>query len=90
MVAGVFVFTALKTTSNDVLKYIVIVFLVLFSLIYLIKYKFTLKVMERIIVFIQDAIILAVFIIYTQDYNIIADNAIDFYALCVVIVLEVI
>ncbi len=85
-----FVFTALKTTSNDVLKYIVIVFLVLFSLIYLIKYKFTLKVMERIIVFIQDAIILAVFIIYTQNYNIIADNAIDFYALCVVIVLEVI
>lgn len=72
------------------MKYGVIAFLAVYSLIYLIKYKFTLKVMERIFVIVQDGIILAVFIIYFVDYNIIADNAIDFWALVVVIVIEII
>lgn len=89
-VAGAFVFSALKTSVGDGLKYGVIGFLAIYLLIYLIKYKFTLKVFERIFVVIQDGVILAIFIIYFIDYSIVANNALDFWALVIVIAIEII
>lgn len=79
---------ALSLKVGEICKYLINIPLVLFTIIYLVKYKFTFKVFERVIVLIQDAVIIACFNIFILKYEYITSYAIDFYALCVVIFLE--
>ena len=82
---------ATLTGSKKGLKYVFPnVFLGLFFLIYLIKYKFGAKVLERIAVIIQDGIIIATLNIFAWKYTYITDNHLDFYALAVVLAIELI
>lgn len=78
-------------STKDAMKYLIPnVFLGLFSLFYIIKYKFTFKVVERIFMFIQDALIIAVLNIFVHKYEYIIENHIDFYALAIVLAIELI
>lgn len=81
-----------KITSSSVqsaMKYLIPnVFIGLFALFYIIKYKFTFKVVERIFQFVQDGIIIAVLDIMVFQYQYIIDYHIDFYALAIVLAIE--
>lgn len=57
------------TSVRDAMKYIIPnVFIGLYALFYIIKYKFTFKVVERIFMFVQDALIIAVLNIFIHKY----------------------
>lgn len=62
----------------------------IFSIIYLIKYKFAHKVIERIFMFIQDAIIITLLNIFILKPSSVIDNLLDFYGLIIVIIIELI
>lgn len=66
------------------------VFIGLYVLFYVIKYKFTFKVVERIFVIVQDGLIIAILNIMVFNFQYILDYHIDFYALAIVLVIEVI
>ena len=74
-----------KVDTQDKLSYVIPnVFLGLFAIIYLIKYKFSAKVFERILQIAQDGIIIATLNIFFFKYDWINQHHIDFYALVVV------
>ena len=78
-----------SSTTRDAMKYIIPnVFIGLFALFYIIKYKFTFKVVERIFMLVQDGIIIATLNIFIFKYSYIADYHIDFYALAIVLAIE--
>ena len=56
----------------------------LYMLVFLLKYNFMLKTLERIGVFLQDAIIITCYNIFANNYVGIANTNIDFFALVVV------
>lgn len=79
------------TKVRDAMKYIIPnVFIGLYALFYIIKYKFTFKVVERIFMFIQDGLIIAILNIFIHKYSYISDYRIDFYALAIVLAIELI
>lgn len=83
------VYTSLSS-AQDALKYIIsFVLYGLFSVIYLWKYKFTAKVLERIVQVIQDGLIISVMAIFLFKEEYIGVHHVDFYALVIVIALEI-
>ena len=78
-----------STNSQDTLKYVIsFVIYGLFALIYLWKYKFAAKVLERLVQIVQDGLIIATMAIFMFKSEYINSHHVDFYALAVVIVLE--
>jgi hypothetical protein len=66
------------------------VFIGLYVLFYVIKYKFTFKVVERIFMIVQDGLIIATLDIMVFNFQYILDYHIDFYALAIVLAIEII
>lgn len=77
-------------TNADIAKYMLNIPLVLYAIIFLIKYKFAYKVIERISVFLQDAVIITCYNIFVLKYSYITANSLDFFALAIVAALELI
>ena len=83
------VYQSISSTQNA-LKYVIpYVFLGIFALIYLIKYKFAAKVVERLLVIVQDGLIITTLCIFFYRYEYINTHHIDFYALVIVIAIEI-
>ena len=76
-----------QISSASIAKYLLNVPLALYALIFLWKYKFSLKVIERIVVGVQDAVIIAVYNIFVANYSYITSYSLDFFALAIVILL---
>jgi hypothetical protein len=93
MVAGTMTLCAVysaKTSSRDTIRYLIPnLFLGIFAIVYLIAYKFSAKVLERVIQIVQDAIIIVILNIMVFKYQIILDTQLDFFALVVVMALEI-
>jgi len=70
----VVIYLKLTTSSTrDAMKYLIPnLFIGLFAVLYLIKFKFSLKVVERVFMFIQDAIIITILNIFVHNYQYIA------------------
>jgi len=64
--------------------------LVLYAIIFVIKYKFAFKVLERISVVLQDAAIIVCYNIFASKYTYIISYNLDFFALLIVAALEMI
>jgi hypothetical protein len=75
-------------SNGSTAKYMLNIPLVLYSLIFLIKYKFAYKVVERVAVLLQDAAIIACYNIFVIKYQYVPYNNLDFYALALVLLLE--
>ena len=69
-------------------RYMLSVPLVLYALIFLVKYKFTYSVVERLSAFLQDAAIIVVYNVYVIKYQYVPLNYLDFYSLALVLILE--
>ena len=79
-----------KASTQDGLKYVIPnAFTGIFAIIYLIKYKFSAKVFERILQIVQDGIIIATLNIFFFKYEWINQHYLDFWALVVVMAIEV-
>ena len=79
-----------KVSTQNGLKYVIPnVFTGIFAIIYLIKYKFSAKVFERILQIVQDGIIIATLNIFFFKYEWINQHYLDFWALVVVMAIEV-
>ena len=88
--AGLVALYSNRASSQDTLKYIIPnAFTGLFAIIYLIKYKFAAKVFERLLQIVQDGLIITTLNIFFFKYDWITMHHIDFYALVVVMVIEV-
>lgn len=61
----------------------------LFSLVYLFYYKFSAKVIERLLMLVQDTVIIATLNLFIFKYDLIVENDIDFYAIAAVLIIEV-
>ncbi len=81
---------SVQISTASIAKYLLNVPLGLYTLIFLWKYKFTLKVLERIIIILQDATIITCYNIFVANYNYITSYSLDFFALAIVILLEII
>lgn len=75
---------------NNMVKYFVFGPLVLYIIIYLIKYKFTYKCCERFFFIIQEAVILTIYCLYIFNPSYIIKYELDLIALILVCVLEII
>ena len=77
--------------TKDQLKYLIPnLFIGLFAVFYLIVYKFRARVVERIFSTMMDVIIIVVLNLFIFSPDTIYDNHMDFYALVVVLVIELI
>lgn len=72
------------------LKYLINIPLALFALLYLWKYKYSFKLVERLFSFLQDAAIITCFNIFIIKYQYITQYGIDFYVLCIVGIIELV
>jgi len=84
----VFVAVYKTYTNADMIKYFLNASLGIYFLIYIIKYKFAFKVVERISVFLQDAIIITVYNIFVINYSYITQYNLDFFGIVIVGCLE--
>lgn len=84
------VYSSLSHTQDGLRYVIPNVLIGIWAVLYLIFYKFTAKVFERILQIAQDGIIIATLNIYFFKYDWINQHYIDFYALAIVIAIEVI
>jgi hypothetical protein len=73
--------------SAGIAKYLINVPLGIYMLLNLWKYKFSFKVLERIIVFIQDGAIIAAYNIFIENYSYLTTYNLDFFGLALVICL---
>ena len=90
MVIGFMALALLSHTSLELLKYIINVPLALYAILYLIKYKFAYKVFERVLSSVQDALIIAIFNIFVIEYKHVSEYGLDFYAIAIVGIIEII
>lgn len=83
------VYTALPSLQDTVKYLIPNLFTVLFSVAYLFNYKFSAKVVERILMLAQDIVIIATLNLFVFKYDLIVEKDIDFYAIAVVLIIEI-
>lgn len=80
----VFVAVFKTYTNADITKYFLNGSLGIYFIIFIIKYKFAYKVVERISVFLQDAIIITVYNIFVLNYSYITQYNLDFFGIVIV------
>ncbi len=71
-------------SHSDIAKYMLNIPLVLYLLFFMATYNFLFRVVERIAVFLQDAIIITCYNIFAISYVDIAKTNLDFFALVIV------
>ncbi len=80
--------TVASSKSSVIAEYFVYGPIVIFDIVYLIKYKFTFKVFERVIFIIQEGVLITVFSLFIFKVEYVFDNNVDLIGLALVIFLE--
>lgn len=73
---------------NSMAKFFIYGPIVIYDIVFLLKYKFTFRVFERFIFIIQEAVLITVFSLFIFNTSYIYDNNIDLFGLGIVILLE--
>lgn len=86
--ASVMALIVISAQVNSLAQYFIYGPIVIYDLVLLIKYKFTFKVMERLIFIIDEAILLVVFSCFIFNSQYIYTNNLDLLGLAIVILLD--
>jgi hypothetical protein len=73
--------------NDQMAKYFIYGPIVIYDIVFLLKYKFTFKIFERFIFIVQEAVLITVFSLFLFNKQYIADNNLDLLGLALVILL---
>lgn len=74
---------------SDMAKYFIFGSIVIFDIVYLIKYKFTFRVLERVFFIIQEGVLITIFALFIFNTGYIKDYSLDILGLALVLLLEI-
>lgn len=74
---------------SSMAKYFIYGSIIIFDIVYLLKYKFTFKVLERVFFIIQEGVLITVYSLFIFQSSYIKDYNLDLLGLALVILLEI-
>jgi hypothetical protein len=78
----------ISSTVNSMAKYFIYGPIVIYDIVFLIKYKFTFRIFERIIFIVEEGVLITVYSLFIFGSHYIYDNNLDLIGLALVIFLE--
>lgn len=89
-VAGVVALAAVSTQSNSMAQYFIYGPIIIYDLVFLIKYKFIYRCFERFVFIVQEAVLITIFSLFLFNNQYIFNYNLDLFGLAIVTFFELI